>query len=302
MIETQEIDISSFTKRSVKVFVKRLDKIHSLAGGNKHYKLRYNLLRVQESGLKKIVTFGGAYSNHIAALAFAGNKYGLETIGVIRGEKITPLNYTLQQAAKNGMQLLFVNRSDYRKYTQEGVPVFENDPSIYIIPEGGSNYEGVKGCIEIIDATDHRFSDIVIACGTGATAAGIIIASRDDQRIFGFSILNDRGFLEKNIRAWLEKFENDSKFNWEIIHDFHFGGYAKKNPELVNFIAQFNKHTGITIEPVYTGKLFYGLLKKINEGFFKPGSKILAIHTGGLQYLNSEFQSETSSQIPSGKF
>jgi 1-aminocyclopropane-1-carboxylate deaminase len=302
MMETQEIDISSFTRSGIKLYVKRLDKIHPLAGGNKYFKLKYNLLKAKESGFKKIVTFGGAYSNHIAALAYAGKKYGFETIGVIRGEKESSDNPTLKMASQNGMQLLYVDRSAYRNYTQSGLTLFENDPLIYILPEGGSNYEGVKGCTEILGATDHQYSDLAIACGTGATAAGIIIASHDDQRIAAFSILNDRGFLEINIRKWLHLFKYNSKNNWEIIHDFHFGGYAKKSAELECFIDQFNKSTGIVIEPVYTGKLFFGLIQKINEGHFKPGSKILAIHTGGLQYLNSEFHGQTRTQIPTRKF
>lgn len=303
MFQTREIDISFFTKTAIKVFVRRLDLLHPLTGGNKQFKLKYNLIKAKESGCNKVVSFGGAYSNHIAALAFAGKEQGVETIGIIRGEKETSVNPTLQQAVRNGMKLIFVNRTDYRNYTQSGLAVFENDPAVYMLPEGGSNYEGVKGCVEIFDKTDKQYSDLAIACGTGTTVAGIIIASNNEQRISGFSVLKDRGFIENNVKNWLKKFNHESKNNWNIIHDFHFGGYAKKNSDLEIFVERFNQRTGITIEPVYTGKLFYGLIRKIEEGYFKPGSKILAIHTGGLQYLNSELENladqERKSSSPS---
>ncbi len=268
--------------------IRRLDLIHPVSGGNKWFKLQYNLKKFFKGNYSQMVTFGGAFSNHIAAVAQAGYDFGFATIGIIRGEKSEPLNKTLSQAVNNGMKLIFVSRSDYRKKSEELFlkNIVSHFDTSFILEEGGSNSEGVKGCAEIVFKDDEKFTHIAVACGTGTTAAGILTAMHSNQNLIGFSVLRDQGKLETSISEQLLDSGVKNNFaNWHIEHNFHFGGYAKTTEELNNFCNDFYSRKGILIEPVYTGKLFYGLEKMIAEGKFPEGSKILAIHTGGLQYI-----------------
>ncbi len=255
--------------------------IHPFISGNKYRKLKYNLETAEKKGFKTLLTFGGAYSNHIAATAYAAQKNGFKSIGVIRGEELQnqwETNPTLQFAHRCGMQLQFVSRTAYREKTQ---PEFLDElravyGDFYLIPEGGTNLAAVKGCEEIITAKDTDF-DLVCACvGTGGTIAGIIKAAHTGQQVLGFPALKG-DFLKEDIRSFV------ARENWSLQSDYHFGGYAKVDEPLIRFINDFKQKTGIPLDPVYTGKMLYGILDLVKKDFFVPKTRILAIHTGGLQ-------------------
>ncbi|MBL0343604.1 MAG: pyridoxal-phosphate dependent enzyme [Bacteroidetes bacterium] len=284
------IDEGPFLKdHHVQLFIRRLDLIDTVYGGNKWFKLKYNLLKAKEKGISNIVSFGGVFSNHIAALARIGSLCGIQTYGIIRGEMKNGDNVTLSRAAADGMQLLFCSREMYRKKKEPGfISQFPEIPINHmLIPEGGSNLEGVLGAAEILSEKDSEFDYITVCCGTGATAAGLLLKLKSHQHLIGYSVLRDHSSIEKEIETHIEnKLDVTQKSHWHIEHDFHFGGYAKSSPELVQFMNWFKTETTIPIEVVYTGKMFYGIVKMIQSGYFPKGSKILAIHTGGLQYLH----------------
>lgn len=267
--------------KGVELYIKREDKIHPFVSGNKYRKLKYNVLEAEKLSYKTLLTFGGAFSNHIAAVASAGNLLGFKTIGVIRGEELKDKiseNPTLSFAKQNGMQFKFVSREGYRNKTSD---VFLNElkrtyDDFYIIPEGGTNSLAVKGCEEILTDEDEQFDYICSSVGTGGTISGLINCSKPSQQVLGFPALKG-DFLKQDI----SKFVTTS--NWELNTEYHFGGYAKINDALVAFINEFKKHYNVPLDPVYTGKMMYGIFDLIDKGYFKNGSKILAIHTGGLQ-------------------
>ena len=266
---------------AVELYIKREDKIHPFVSGNKYRKLKYNLLEAKNNGFDTLLTFGGAFSNHIAAVASAGNAFGFKTIGIVRGEELgnkISENTTLSFAKENGMQFKFVSRELYRNKTSES---FLNDlkeefGDFYLIPEGGTNKLAVKGCEEILNTEDNTFDYICCAVGTGGTISGLINCSKPSQQVLGFPALKG-DFLKEDI----SKFATQT--NWKLITDYHFGGYAKINEELVTFINQFKIDNQVSLDPVYTGKMLFGIIDLINKNYFPKGSKILAIHTGGLQ-------------------
>ena len=253
--------------------------------GNKFRKLKYNLKRAKLEGKETILTFGGAYSNHIHAMAAAGALYGFKTVGVIRGEAYHPLNPTLAFAVERGMKLHYITRNEYKdKYRK----TFLNDLEklygpFYLVPEGGSNVEAVKGCTEIIGEIGHEVDVIAVCCGTGGTMAGILAGLDGSKYVIGFPVLKNGGFLREEISRLIKSFNNQEYQNWHLETGYHFGGYARFDRGLVNFIHEFKRKTGIPLDPVYTGKMMYGLYDMINRDFFRKGEKILAIHTGGLQ-------------------
>lgn len=268
----------------VSLFIKREDMIHPIVSGNKYRKLKYNLQQAKREGHTTVLTFGGAFSNHIAAVAFAGKEYGFKTIGVIRGEELFTKvddNPTLSFAQQNGMQFCFETRDNYRNKDSESYRY--NLKSLfgrfYVIPEGGTNRLAIQGCEEILTAEDNVFDYICCSVGTGGTISGLINACSEHQKVIGFPALNG-DFLAKDIR----KFAKNK--NWELIEDYTFGGYAKTTNELIEFINSFYKSTKVPLDPVYTGKMMYGIKDMINKKYFPEGSKILAIHTGGLQGVN----------------
>lgn len=269
----------------VELFIKREDMTNPIISGNKYRKLKYNLLYAKEQGYQKLLTFGGAYSNHIHAVAYAGFKFGFKTIGIIRGEEATGLNPTLKDAINYGMELHHISRASYRAKQNESFieDLRKKYGRFYLIPEGGSNALAVKGCKEILNEHDETFDHICCACGTGGTIAGIIVHLNGEKLIWGFPVLKNGEFLAKDITRLIKNYNNASYSNWNLITNYHFGGYAKYTMELISFINRFRNIHHIQLDPIYTGKLVYGIYDKIKSGFFSKGDKILVIHTGGLQ-------------------
>ena len=261
---------------AVRLTAKILCHKDPVAGGNKYYKLKYNLLRAKELGLNHMVTMGGAFSNHLAATARACRSLGIRSTGIVRGEPVN--NITLNRAISDGMELVFVSRERYRARYEPGFAesVLDRASDWWLVPEGGSNEEGVRGCREILDAHDDVFDWVVVCCGTGSTALGLSTSLKPHQRLLGFCVLRHADEIKAQLNG------NEQV---EINADFHFGGYAKSTPRLENFCKDFRNEHGIEIEPIYTGKMFFGLHQLISEGRFTAGSRILALHTGGLQYL-----------------
>ena len=278
----QEIEDPIVTVKGIRLYLKREDLLHPQISGNKWRKLKYNLQEAKNQGLNQLLTFGGAYSNHIYATAAAAKEAGLGCIGIIRGEETQPLNPTLAFAKSCGMKLHYVSRSEYRdKSNQEfREKLKERFGEFYLVPEGGSNSLAVKGCKEILDDVSLSLDVICVPVGTGGTMAGLIAST--DKRVLGFSAL--RGdFLKDEVKSLLENSGETDKSNWSINTDFHFGGYAKINEELIEFIREFKSKHGVLLDPIYSGKMMFGLYNLIEADYFKPGSTIMAIHTGGLQ-------------------
>ena len=280
----------------ITLHIKREDLIHPFISGNKFRKLKYNLLQAKAEGKTKLLTFGGAFSNHIAAVAFAGKENNLETIGIIRGEELESKiseNPTLTFAQNCGMKFEFVTREAYRTKTMLSFieELKEHHGDFYLVPEGGTNSLAVKGCEEIITPKDIDFTHICCAIGTGGTISGLINSAKDNQKIIGFPALKG-DFLSDDIR----KFVTNS--NWEVQLDYHFGGYAKINEALIRFINDFYKQTNIPLDPIYTGKMMFGIVDLINKGYFPKGANILAIHTGGLQGIEGMNRNLKNKNLP----
>lgn len=269
--------------------VKREDLLHPVISGNKYRKLKYNLLEARKLHKDTLLTFGGAYSNHIAAVAGAGKEHGFKTIGVIRGEELKDKvsdNPTLSFAKECGMQFDFVNRAIYRKKNDVAFieELHKKFGDFYLLPEGGTNDLAIKGCEEILTEVDTEFDYICVAVGTGGTIAGLINSvpaspsgRKAKQQIVGFSALKGR-FIIDEVKKLTTKREN-----WQINTDYHFGGYGKINDELITFINQFKLQTGIQLDPIYTGKMVYGIVGLARKKYFEKDSSVLVIHTGGLQ-------------------
>ena len=279
--QNQRIHLPILKEKEISLYIKREDLIHPLISGNKYRKLKYNILAAKEAKQDTLITFGGAYSNHIAATAYAGRQEGIKTIGIIRGEELEDKwqnNSTLLLAKEHGMHFKFVTREAYRyKESLEFISQLKKEfKDFYLLPEGGSNSLAIQGCEEILTEEDNDFNVITTAVGTGGTISGIINTSSKEQKVIGFPALKGN-FLQEDIRKFA------TKINWELQNKYHFGGYGKVSPELIMFINTFKKETNIPLDPIYTGKMVYGLIEMIKDDHFIPGTKILAIHTGGLQ-------------------
>ena len=275
-----------FKKNDISVYVKREDLLHEFVSGNKFRKLKYNLFEAKKLNKKTLLTFGGAYSNHIAATAYAGKLFGIKTVGVIRGEELAvdlnktiATNSTLKFALAQGMEFHFVSRTAYREKTNpEFIEKLQQQfGNFYLIPEGGTNKLAIKGCEEIVSSQDEKFDYICCAVGTGGTISGIINSAKSNQKVLGFPALKG-GFITKEIK---KNINNNS--NWDLIADYHFGGYAKINNELISFINTIKEKYKLSLDPIYTGKMLFGINDLIQKNYFKKHTKILAIHTGGLQ-------------------
>jgi 1-aminocyclopropane-1-carboxylate deaminase len=276
-ITVEKISASVFIDNNVEVSVLRLDKIHPVISGNKWFKLRFYLDEAKQFQKKTIVTFGGAWSNHIVATAAACKSAGLGSVGIIRGGEATDLSPTLLQAKEAGMLLYFISREEYK---EKKVPIeFQND-EYYFIPEGGYSEKGAAGATTILDYCEKKdFTHYCCAVGSGTMMAGLINGALPHQVITGISVLKNNFDQEADVKALLSNKER----NFTIIHDYHFGGYAKHKRELIEFMNTFYQQTTIPSDFVYTGKLFYAIHDLINKNFFPPGSKLLLIHSGGLQ-------------------
>ncbi len=292
----QEVIDSELKDSGIRLLIKRDDLIHEHISGNKWRKLKYNLREAAEQNHHTLLTFGGAYSNHIAATAFAAQKSGLSSIGVIRGEDDTT-NPTLKFAREHGMELHFVSRKDYRELTNVGAygdtPLLdkleEKFGRFFLVPEGGANGLGVRGCAEILPEIDEDFDVVCCAAGTGTTLAGLALSlpvrAYGRTPLFGFPALKGGEFLNDEVERLMEesRLRLPSTVNSQLITNYHFGGYAKMKPELLAFINGFQERTGIPLDPIYTGKMMLGIYDLIRNGRFEKGTTVLAIHTGGLQ-------------------
>lgn len=266
---------------NVTLYIKREDLLHPNISGNKFRKLKYNLSQAKAEGKNTLLTFGGAFSNHILAVGAAGKEFGFKTIGVIRGEELINKvneNPTLQKARSYGMVFEFVSREIYRDKTQPEFinQLIEKFNDFYLIPEGGTNNLAIKGCEEILTSDDEKFDYICCAVGTGGTISGIINCSKSGQQVLGFPALK-ANFLTEDICKFA------TKTNWQLITDYHFEGYGKVSEELVGFINEFYQEHRIPLDPIYTGKMAFGIMDLINRNYFPENSKILMIHTGGIQ-------------------
>jgi len=278
----QELSDSLLLEKKIRLFILREDLIHPHISGNKWRKLYYNIDAAKQNELTRLITFGGAYSNHIAATAAAGKEFGFKTLGFIRGEEQLPLNSTLSYAKDCGMEFRYLSRSDYRLKNDPAFlkSLLKNEKEYYLIPEGGTNKLAVKGCEEILTNLSIDFDYVCCACGTGGTISGLINSLKSSQKAIGFPALKGAHFLNEEI----EKFTNNSQ--WELNLDYHFGGYAKAKPDLINFMNSFKAKHNITLDPVYTGKMLFGLWDLIEKDYFRAGSTIIAVHTGGLQGID----------------
>ncbi len=274
------------------VSVLRLDEIDPYVTGNKGFKLKHNLLKLQAEGHARLLTFGGAYSNHLVAVAAAGQRLGIETIGVVRGELIEPLNPRLSFALRCGMRLHAMTRADYHRKESEqtlsGLRATYGD--FYCIPEGGSNALGVRGCEEITDFLSWGSLAVrrvvAMACGTGSTMAGLIrgltMRGANDIEVVGISVINAPGLMEGAVSSWLDNDADSCGVRWWTIDDCHFGGYAKTSPELRDFVVTYSSLHDIPLEPVYTGKLFWWLNRELQSGQLQEDTEVILIHSGGL--------------------
>lgn len=271
----------------VELWLKRDDLTHPEIQGNKWRKLRYNLVAAREEGHDTLLTFGGVYSNHIAATAAAGRQFGFSTIGIIRGEPADTPTETLLTAARNGMRILWMDRAQYRQ---------KDDPErierlhaqlgrFYAMPEGGTNILALPGVIEMLNEIKEDYDYICTASGTGGTLAGIVAGLYGKKKAIGFSVLKGKDTLTPTIAQLVSDYTGQQFGNWHITSDYHHGGYARVTPELIDFIKKFKLDHLVQLEPVYTGKLLMGLYDMIGKGYFPRGTRIVAIHTGGLQGL-----------------
>ena len=281
---------------AISLYIKREDLIHPFVSGNKFRKLKYNLLQAKAENHDTLLTFGGAFSNHIAAVAYAGQEQGFKTIGIIRGDELRDKiseNPTLTFAQNCGMQFEFVTREQYRLKNDISFleKLKENFSRFYHIPEGGTNALAIKGCQEILTEGDVDFDFVCCSIGTGGTISGIINTILPHQKVLGFPSLKG-DFLKDEIRNFVQN------QNWELITDYHFGGYGKVNEELITFINQFYNENKIPLDPIYTGKMVFGVIDLIHKNFFPAKSKILLIHTGGIQGIQGMNIKLKNKQLP----
>lgn len=290
-ISLQQVKLDFLEEKNIQLHILREDLIHPTISGNKWRKLFYNLQEAKSDGKNQLLTFGGAYSNHIAATAAAGKEFGFKTVGIIRGEEHLPLNPTLQLAVDNGMELKYISRNLYKeeKYNASFLQEMKAEfGDFYLVPEGGSNVFAVKGCTEIINNIDIDYDVICCACGTGGTIAGVIAAADATKEIIGFPALKGGAFLQNDIQQLLADYQQQfvveiNNRNWRLITDYHFGGYAKITSELTDFVNDFYQQQNIPLDLIYTGKMLFGILHLAKTTAFFNGKKIVAIHTGGLQ-------------------
>ncbi len=293
-----KIDDPLLLQYQIELWMKRDDLLHPVISGNKWRKLKYSLDHALSLGADTLISMGGAYSNHLHALAYAGKVLGLKTVGLVRGEKPETLTPTLQDMTKWGMDLEFVSRAEYRQLRQyknwhaphqlpadlrhthhprRYLPGLK--PRQYWLPEGGAQILALKGVAELVAEVENPCDTLCVPCGTGTTLAGIINAVPEQVSVLGFAALKNADFLTAEVETMLSQSCN----NWQINLDYHFGGFAKTDAGLNAFIENFELKTTIPLEPVYTGKMMYAVYDLIKKHYFNPGERIIAVHTGGLQ-------------------
>jgi 1-aminocyclopropane-1-carboxylate deaminase len=284
----EELYDEAFAARQVRVFLKRDDLINPELPGNKWRKLKYNLQAAAESGHHTLLTFGGAYSNHIRAVAAAGRHLGFTTIGVIRGEEHLPLNRMLAYARAQGMTLTYLDRTTYREKASPAVvdALRRRFGDFFLLPEGGSNAAAVRGAAELPAELTVPYDVICCACGTGGTLAGIAAGLPSGKRAVGFSALKGGGFLVDDVRRLQGEYGRETT-NWTIELNYHFGGFARRNGELDHFVSDFRERHGITLEWVYVAKMLYDVYDMIIRGAFLAGTSIVAVVTGPAYSLDS---------------
>lgn len=282
-IRFDELENPVFEKKNIKLQLARLDKIHPVVSGNKLFKLHYFIDEAMQSNHKTMVSFGGAYSNHLVAIAFAGKESGLKSIGIVRGEEPKNLSHTLQQCLQYGMQLQFITRNEYKN---TGQPDFINNLKLKygdftLVPEGGYHPLGAAGASLIIDLLkDKNATHICTATGTATTLAGLLLKAQQSQQVITVPVIKNMNDIEERLFYLINKKKHN---NLQIFDGYHFGGYAKKTEELINFMNVFYTNYGVPTDFVYTAKMMYAILDKINNNFFPAGSSIVCLHTGGLQ-------------------
>jgi 1-aminocyclopropane-1-carboxylate deaminase len=286
----QEISGPVTDARGVRLLLWRDDLAHPGLPGNKARKLKYNLLAARAQGHRTLLTFGGAYSNHLAAVATAGWLLGFHSIGLVRGDAPTagaPLNPTLAQAAADGMALHYLDRSTYRRRAEPEflAEVQARFGPAYVLPEGGTNALALPGCAELVSQirAETAFDALAVAVGTGGTLAGLLTGLRGAEQAVGVAALKNGGFLRAEIDGLAQQSVGRVFTNYSLQTDYHFGGYAKYSAELLAFIGQFRQHHEVVLDPIYTGKMLFGVLDLIRQGHFARGSTVVAIHTGGQQ-------------------
>lgn len=290
-VPVQRVEHKVFTDAGIDVVVRRDDLIDPQLSGNKFYKLFFNLRAAREQGFTRLLSFGGAYSNHLHALAAAGHRYGFNTLGVVRGERPAQLSPTLGDAEAWGMQLVFISRADYQHKSEPELlaELQSRYGGFYLIPEGGANLAGARGMQLLGHALEQQlkgdYTAVCMACGTGTSVAGLAAGIDSTKLALGFSVLKGEGGLGDVISTTYRQLcASNTTANWRLISGFHAGGYGKKHPEyLTQFWQSFERTSGIPLDPVYTLKLFWGIDSLARQGYWPPGSRIVAIHSGGLQ-------------------
>jgi 1-aminocyclopropane-1-carboxylate deaminase len=274
----QQIHHQVFAERDLLVYIKRDDLIHPIISGNKWRKLKYLLNKAQAQNKTHLITFGGAYSNHLLATAAAGAKFGFKTTGIVRGEEVD--NNTLFMCRLHGMKLIFTDRESYRDKSALFDKFFSDDEQAFFIDEGGASPEATKGCSEIVNELTETYDHIFAACGTGTMSAGIIngLTQHNLTTTFnGIPVFKNGDFIKNEIDKLLI-----APADYQLHTSYHFGGYGKATDELIMFIKGFVAQTGTLIDPIYTGKMLFAIYDLAAKDYFKPGTKILAVHSGGI--------------------
>lgn len=300
-IPLAQLDCTLLKANGVELWVARLDQVDPLISGNKWFKLKYNLMQALAQGATHVVSFGGAYSNHLHALAAACYRLGLKSTAVLRGELISPLNPTLSDCKAWGMSFIPVTRAQYREKTSPQFIQQLHDQlgSFYLVPEGGSNALAVKGVSEVVDTISNSmgsFDYLCCAVGSGGTLSGLVTGAKSSVKCVGYSAIKGGQYIEGDIKELLKQYQMSSGGlvdegaveqggRFDIVHDYHFGGFAKVKPELLDFLKWFEHRFNIPLEHVYTAKMMYGIFDQIKLGCFDRGQRIVALHTGGLQGL-----------------
>ncbi len=288
IVPLQPVSDSFLDDRGIELAILREDLSHPDVSGNKWRKLKYNLIESHDRGIRTLVTTGGPHSNHIAATAAAGEMFGFKTIGIIRGYPANSKNPTLRFAREKGMELIFLDKATYRNFETDLLPRLHKKVGNYsFIPMGGSNLNGVRGCTEIPAEIPFVPDHIAVACGTGATMAGIVAGAEKGTQVTGFPVMKGGAYLINEVKQYIDdyclKYPCAIKASYTLNANYHFGGFARMDHRLATFINKFKLRTGIALDGVYTGKMMFGVYDLIRKGFIAAGSKVVAIHTGGLQ-------------------